>query len=974
MLATKSLIKPQTLREYQREATDAAIAGFASPETHAPIIALPTGTGKTTVLAQVIVDFIDPHKQRCLVVAHTEEIINQLRERIENQYSGVVSGFVQTERGKVVPGIGVVMGEDNSGEMARIVVATRQSLHAKRLERVLRHGAFDLVVVDEAHHFSPVSTYQQIVESCKLATGNPYLPILGLTATPKRSDEISLKTGFTHITYQWTLQDAIERGFLVPVTRIHVATEVDMQKVKSAAGDYNHRQLMNVLRMSNWQELVMQVWHEHAAPLKRQTMAFLPSVEMSQQFTEQLNAAGFKAAHLDGTTPKDERRAMLAQFRSGELQVINNYAVLCLDSETEILTTNGWVGMDDMTYKHKVANYVNEDGSIFFDHPKYIVRRKRKPNERMVTLETRRRSIRVTEDHRMLFRTYHQGNYKIVHACELVNRRGELPVSGVALPFSVKPDQPIVADERLAASRIRGLSYKYRQQGFSGEDAKSKAREVVKIKASMRYKSPPELTIAECEFIGFWIGDGSRNHLSRGGVEYVLTQSKTYPRIIEWVDDVLQRMCIHYLRREKMNNGENQVEHVKWSLARGTGFQEQKRTGLFPIDPYLDKNGSYLWWGFNQEQFEAFLRGFWYADGDHGKAESIPSFYRYHNTNHELLSLIQAIAVCRGFRASVITSKRSYRPEGHKQLYSMYISRRESAAMTKYTLQYEDDEWKDEFVWCVTSDTGNIITRRKGTVTITGNTEGVDIPVTSCVFLARPTRSQVLWSQIIGRGMRLYPGKTDCVLIDMGVRDMKAMGAQELAVKMTKCPQCKSQYWYGMKVCPVCGFEKPKYPQQMELGGLFEQEEYVGGKLITSIASIFDQAFSAWHEQDGMFSISAGDEGMYLIIPPLVDDYYRLMNVPQDYKQKPQELERNGDLASLFLDADKHIKKQAKGLVDRNASWRSRPASDKQLNTIRNLSRKPVPAGLSAGEASQMITHLIAAKRIKSVKLSAAYD
>lgn len=77
-----------------------------------------------------------------------------------------------------------------------------------------------------------------------------------------------------------------------------------------------------------------------------------------------------------------------------------------------------------------------------------------------------------------------------------------------------------------------------------------------------------------------------------------------------------------------------------------------------------------------------------------------------------------------------------------------------------YTLQVEEG-WKDERVWCVTSDSGNIITRRRGSVTVMGNTEGFDAPASSMVAMARPTRSLTLYAQMLGRGLRPLPGVVD---------------------------------------------------------------------------------------------------------------------------------------------------------------------------------------------------------------------
>lgn len=80
--------------------------------------------------------------------------------------------------------------------------------------------------------------------------------------------------------------------------------------------------------------------------------------------------------------------------------------------------------------------------------------------------------------------------------------------------------------------------------------------------------------------------------------------------------------------------------------------------------------------------------------------------------------------------------------------------------MTTHRLRIEDG-WRKERVWCVTTTTGNIVTRRRGTVTVTGNTEGFDAPAVSRIIMGRPTKSPSLYIQMLGRGTRPLPGVVD---------------------------------------------------------------------------------------------------------------------------------------------------------------------------------------------------------------------
>jgi superfamily II DNA or RNA helicase len=118
-------------------------------------------------------------------------------------------------------------------------------------------------------------------------------------------------------------------------------------------------------------------------------------------------------------------------------------------------------------------------------------------------------------------------------------------------------------------------------------------------------------------------------------------------------------------------------------------------------------------------------------------------------------------------------------------------------------------------------------------------TEGWDRPEVSRIVLARPTRSLVLYRQMIGRGLRLSPGKTDCIILDHAGAvfqhgfiddpipwtldedkcvENKAHSArgQHEAPKLTTCPECHAVRFEG-KPCPVCGWRPVAKPRHVEI-------------------------------------------------------------------------------------------------------------------------------------------------------------
>ena len=155
------------------------------------------------------------------------------------------------------------------------------------------------------------------------------------------------------------------------------------------------------------------------------------------------------AAAIYGSMDEERRKRITGDFKAGRLQVLVNVMIACLDEETEILTTAGWVGMNDISYGHRIANW--ENGQIFFNHPLAIEVRDRRPDERMVVLETKNISIRVTDNHRMLYRTTEDGRFIEAKAHEIVDKACSLPINGHAFAFPFDPPE----SEQVAASHKR---------------------------------------------------------------------------------------------------------------------------------------------------------------------------------------------------------------------------------------------------------------------------------------------------------------------------------------------------------------------------------------------------------------------------------------------------------------------------------------------------------------------------------------
>jgi superfamily II DNA or RNA helicase len=717
------------LRDYQLAAKKAVFEKLATYKS--TLIELATGTGKSHIFAHVANEW----PGRVLVIAHRDELIRQAAEKIS----------AITDRG-----VAIEMGKERAEDSlygAKVTVASIQTICRAERRKKWHPDHHGLIIVDEGHH-ATATTYREVLDYFASARR------LFVTATPKRADQVGLGCICESVAFQYGIEPAIEDGWLVPVKQVVVKVEdLDFSRARTVAEDFNQGDLERILVEEKPLHSMCASAYELCG--NKQGLWFCVTVAHARAVASILAryAGNENVAFLSGDTPTDERRKTMDAYRVGKIRHMAN----CFDDHTEILTSTGWCGIDDISESSEIANW--QDGKIFFAPPLRILKRQRGEGERMVVLETPRRSIRVTEGHAMAYRTSRDGKFLIGDARNLVDKICELPVSGHALPLAVKVQQE--QKRGITPARIRSNSYRLRKSGMSSAAARAEAIVRVEQRDCLRYADPADITEEECEFIGFWLGDGSCNHLAKGGVEYTLAQSPCYPRIVQRIDALIEAIGVDSIKRRRREGVS--ADCWIWSFSRGTGFGPQRRHGLYRLEPYLQKQGSDLYWGFDESQFDALVRGWWMADGHHGDCYDAPPTLDFCGINQKLFDLIQAIACCRGYRVSQRRQRKLAKPH-HTPLLRMRMRKEKSHRMTMHRLTFEGG-WKNEMVWCVSSNTGKVITRRNGSVTVTGQcalfTEGVDIPSTSVVVMGRPTKSLPLYMQCLGRATRPLPGLVD---------------------------------------------------------------------------------------------------------------------------------------------------------------------------------------------------------------------
>jgi superfamily II DNA or RNA helicase len=209
---------------------------------------------------------------------------------------------------------------------SEIVVSTIQTQIAGREGgRMTRFdpNQFSLVVVDEAHH-AISDSYRKVIDYYKQ---NPNIKILGVTATPDRHDEKAMGLVFEKVAYAYDIKDGIDDGWLVPIEQSSVFVDgLDYSGIKSQMGDLNGKELAKVLEFE-------ENLHAIADPTvkltgDRKTLVFAASVVQAERLTEIINRHKPDSARfVCGTTPKETRRNMFADYADERFQYLVNVGV-----------------------------------------------------------------------------------------------------------------------------------------------------------------------------------------------------------------------------------------------------------------------------------------------------------------------------------------------------------------------------------------------------------------------------------------------------------------------------------------------------------------------------------------------------------------------------------------------------------------------------------------------------------------------
>lgn len=302
------------LRPYQTAAVNSLYRYFEKQAGN-PLIVLPTGTGKSVVLAEFIRSALEQYPDTRIVLAtHQKELIAQ-------DYQKLVALWPDAPAGIFSAGLG-------RRQLDRpVTFAGIQSIY----RHALKLPPIDMLLVDEAHTIPKKGggMWRQFIADLKL--NNPLVKAVGFTATPYRMDSGMLHKGenalFTDIAFEANLVDMVKQGYLTELVTVPTETRLDVSGVHMRGGEFIESELQQAVNLDHVTRAAVTEILRHGAD-RGSWIVFCSGVAHSENVATALRAAGIPSESVSGDTPQAQRDSILRRFKAGELRAVCNNNVL----------------------------------------------------------------------------------------------------------------------------------------------------------------------------------------------------------------------------------------------------------------------------------------------------------------------------------------------------------------------------------------------------------------------------------------------------------------------------------------------------------------------------------------------------------------------------------------------------------------------------------------------------------------------
>ena len=283
------------LRDYQIDICSRVREAF--DKHRSVMMQMPTGTGKTMVLATLVQQFLhDNTDSAVVIVAHRKELVEQIQNTLKKVFFFENSPVPSAE-----------------GATAHISVMSIQWL-SRNIDMVRKKP--DLVIIDEAHH-ALAKTYQM------LWTAWPEAKFLGLTATPYRMSGDGFTDLFEVLVDSWSVKQFIADGWLSPYDYYSIRPdseeqkEIDSLKKRGADGDFQMKELREKLDVRPSIERLYESFERFA--FDKKGIVYAIDIAHAEHIAEFFREQGVAAYAISSKTPLPERKLLVEGFRKHSL-------------------------------------------------------------------------------------------------------------------------------------------------------------------------------------------------------------------------------------------------------------------------------------------------------------------------------------------------------------------------------------------------------------------------------------------------------------------------------------------------------------------------------------------------------------------------------------------------------------------------------------------------------------------------------
>lgn len=312
------------LRDYQQKAIELLYAWFASGETGNPCLVLPTGAGKSHIIAALVKDAIKSWPgTRILMTTSSKELILQNAEKMRQHWPNAPMGIYSASlRRKCLT--------------EPITYAGIQSISKKGNEL----GHIDLMIVDECDTINTEEEGQYRALINDLLEINPAMRVIGLTGTPYKLGHGMIHEGenviFSDLIEPITIEELIKMGHLCQLISKHTSFTLSTEGVGKARQEFIPSQLEKIIDThDNNIKAVRETLQR--APERNHILVFCSGVSHSEHIRDLFRAEGVTAEAITGKTPSAERDRIIKDFKAGKVRVLCNMNVLSVGFDAPLI-------------------------------------------------------------------------------------------------------------------------------------------------------------------------------------------------------------------------------------------------------------------------------------------------------------------------------------------------------------------------------------------------------------------------------------------------------------------------------------------------------------------------------------------------------------------------------------------------------------------------------------------------------------